>query len=149
MKTTFNTNPWSVPSVQHCFDGVILGRPSQEERQKLIEDTIKARSVWKPSTEALSLFEQLKYYIGRRVYIEFWDPIMYMLDDEGPFPIEANCVDLIILEKETFHQAYLVINEIHVISKPLGYAPKGYLTDQENTKNKLASVSDLYEINIA
>ena len=149
MKITVTTNYWRVPSIERCFDGLIEGRPSEEQRRKRIEDTIKARSVWKPSTEALNLFEQLKRYIGRRVYIQFWDPIMYMLDEEGPFPIEADCVDVIILKKDDFSQAYLVINKIHVIPTPEGYSPNKYLTDQDDAKNKLASVSDLYEIDLA
>ena len=79
-------NHWRVPSAERAFDGWIEGRPSEEERSQRIEEVLRERADWKPSKEAMQQLEQLKIYIGCRVRIQFWDPIMYLLDDEGPFP---------------------------------------------------------------
>ena len=45
------------------------------------------------------LVEKLKAFVGTRVGIQFWDSIMFMLDDEGPFPLEGDCKDVVLLQE--------------------------------------------------
>ena len=94
----------------------------------------------------MQLLEQLKVYIGHRVQIQFWDPIMYMLDEEGPFPLEADCKDVVLLQDGEFLQAYLVVDSIREILTPEGYSPLGFLCRRDNIVGQLASLSELYEI---
>ena len=146
IKITVNINHWRVPSIERAFDGWLEGKPSEEERRQCIEETLRERAAWKPSKEAMQLLEQLKVYIGHRVQIQFWDPIMYMLDEEGPFPLEADCKDVVLLQDGEFLQAYLVVDSIREILTPEGYSPLGFLCRRDNIVGQLASLSELYEI---
>lgn len=135
-----------MPRHERAFDGMIAGRPSEEKRRQYVEEALRKRAAWKPSKEAMQLVEQLKAYIGCRVQIQFWDPIMYMLDDEGPFPLEADCKDVVLLQEGEFLQAYLVVDSIREIPTPGGYSPHRYLRTRDNITGQLAPLSELYEI---
>lgn len=146
IKITVTTNHWRVPSAERAFDGWIEGKPSEEERRQRIEEALRERADWKPSKEAMKLVEQLKVYVGCRAQIQFWDPIMYMLEEEGPFPLEADCKDVVLLQDGEFLQAYLVIDNIREIPTPDGYSPLRYLSCRDNIVGQLAPLSELYEI---
>lgn len=145
-KITVTTNHWRVPSVERALDGWMEGKPSKEERRQRKEEVLKKRAGWKPSKEAMELVEQLKAYIGCRVQIQFWDPIMNMLEEEGPFPLEADCKDIVLLHDGEFLQAYLVVDSIREIRIPDGYSPIGYLGSRDIIVGKLAPLSELYKI---
>lgn len=145
-KITVTTAHWRVPSVERALEGFVEGKPSEELKRQIEFGTLRERAAWKPGAEAMRLVEQLKAYVGCRVHIQFWDPIMNMLDDEGPFPLEADCKDVVLLQHGEFLQAYLVIDDIREKPTQDGYSPQGYLVSIENISGYLAPLSELYEI---
>ena len=103
-------NHWRVPDVENAFEGRIVGKITAEERRKKSAEIEEFRTHWSPSEEAMRLVEVLKSFIGRRMKIQFWDPIMYLLDDEGPNPLVGLCEDIVIQRDDAFLQAYLVLD---------------------------------------
>lgn len=71
---------------------------------------------------------------------------MFMLEDEGPFPLEADCTDVVILHRNGFPQAYLVMENLLEIRTSHGFSPLGQIEEAESGKGQLASVSKIYEI---
>lgn len=92
------------------------------------------------------LVEKLKAFVGARVGIQFWSSIMYMLDDEGPFPLEGDCKDVVLLQDGEFLQAYLIVENTREVPTSNGYSPMGYLTTRSDVAGLLAPLADLYEI---
>lgn len=140
-KVTLTSREWCVPSVERAFDGWIAGKPSRADRRRVTKGVLKDRASWKPSHEAMLLVEKLKAFVGARVAVQFWDPIMLMLEDEGPLPIVGDCKDVILLQEGEFLQAYLVLE--NSLESP---ATNGYLTTRSGVAGLLAPLSDLYEI---
>lgn len=145
-KITIRKNYWKVPSAENALDGWLEGNPTEEEKNACIEDALSKRTNWRPSGEAIQLVEQLKTYVGLRVQIQFWDPLMYWSEAEGPFPLEADCKDILILKDGEFQQAYLVIDNIQEIPMRDGFSSLSYLVSMEKIPGRLAPVSELYEI---
>lgn len=143
---TVTTNHWSVPSEARAFDGWIEGRPTKKQKQEVLEAAKIARAEWKPSDEGFQLVEQLKCFVGTRIQVQFWDPIMYMLEDEGPFPVEADLIQVILRDDDGFLQAYLQLSNIREIQTPDGYSAKGYLGKPEEGGCNLASLADIYRV---
>lgn len=83
------TNHWRVPSENTAMDGWIEGRPTEEMKRKAIEDARTRRAQWKPSPEGWQLVEQLAYLIGSRIRIQFWSPVMFMLEEEETFLLDV------------------------------------------------------------
>lgn len=145
-KITISTNHWYVPSAEHALDGWFEGKPSEKAIRQAQARAIKERAAWKPSEEGLQLIEQLKEFIGTRVQIQFWISIMSMCDEEGPFPLEGDCKDVLLLKQGDFPQAFLVLDNLRVIPKPEGFTPMGFLTTVDGIHGQLASVADVYEV---
>lgn len=145
-KITIRTNYWQVPSANNALDGWLEGSPSEEEKNKLIEEALSKRTDWKPSQEAMQLIEELKAFVGLRVQIQFWHPLMYWSEVEGPFPLEADCKDVLILQDGDFQQAYLVVDNIQEIPMLDGHSSLEYLVSRDEIISRLAPVSELYEI---
>lgn len=145
-KITVSTNHWRVPTAERAFDGLLVGTRTKKGIRKRLVKALSARAVWKPSQEGMHLVEQLRAFIGFRVQMQFWDPIMYMLEDEGPFPLEADCINVVILQDGDFLQAYLIIDNVREIPASLGYSPYSYLGRRDNISGQLVSLANLYEI---
>lgn len=145
-RITISTNHWKIPGPEHALDGWLEGRPTKAQIEAASDRANKERAVWKPNDEALLLVEQLKTFIGFRVEIQFWDSIMFMLEDEAPFPLEGDCMDVVILHRDGFPQAYLVINIVREIPTPDGYSPLGQIEATESGEGRLAPVSKVYEV---
>ena len=143
---TVTTNHWRVPSVENAFDGWLEGQPSPEERLRVIEKVKAERAGWKPNREALELVQQLLTFVGYRVRIEFWDPNMVMFDDEAPFPTEADCLGVSILEEDGFPQAYIEVTNIQELPTPDGYTSRDYFVQSKSFTSLLAPLSWLYRI---
>jgi hypothetical protein len=101
---------WRVPDMENAFEGRVVGKITAAERSKKSAEIEELRTHWSPSEDAMSLIEVLKSFVGRRMKIQFWDPIMYLLDDEGPNPVLGICEDVVIQRDGVFLQAYLVLN---------------------------------------
>lgn len=145
---TVNVNPWRVPSIERALDGWLEGTPSEEERLQALTVASQKRADWKPSEEGWKLVDQLKSYVGFRVRIQFWDPIMRLLD-EGPFPLEADCMGVVVLQDGEFLQAYIEVTNTVDIPAADGYSPQGYLARRIESSHQLAPVAELYEITVA
>lgn len=126
---TFTTAHWKIPSIESAFDGYLEGGPTDEERQKIITDTQARRSLWSPSPEAWVQFEDIKDTVGKVVQLQQWDPIMALLDDEGPYPLHAHCIGLQLLTTDGGElQAYLLLRQVRCEKTPMGYDGRGQLT---------------------
>ena len=141
-----STNFWRIPSPEHAFDGWIEGNPSKAKRQKAIAAATAAREAWKPSEEAFNLVEQLNGFSGSKVQLQFWDPIMYMLEPEGPFPAIADCLGVTLLQDDGFLQAYLMVDGVKEVPTAEGYSPEGYFIKRADCEYLLAPVADLYSV---
>ena len=145
-RLTITTNHWKIPDPEHALDGWLEGRPTKAQIEEARERANKEREIWKPNNEALLLVEQLKRFIGLRVRIQFWDSIMLMLEDEGPFPLEGDCTDVVTLHRDGFPQAYLVVENLREIRTSHGFSPLGQTEEAEGGKGQLAPVSKIYEV---
>ncbi len=143
-KITITKNHWRVPSVERAFDGRVAGDPSEEERCQRIDKVLKERANWKAGKGAIQLLEQLMMYVGCRVRLQLWDPIMLMLDDEGPRPLEADFNDVVLLKDGEFLQAYIVIDSLREIASTKGASALRCLVNRAGIEGQLVP---LYEIN--
>ena len=143
---TVTTNHWRVPCEKNAFDGWLEGRPSPEERLRVIEKVKAERAAWKPNREALLLVKQLHAFVGYRVRIQFWDPNMIMFDEEAPFPTEADCLGISIFHEDAFPQAYIEVTNIQEFPTPDGYTSRDYFVQSKNSTSLLAPFSWLYEV---
>lgn len=145
-KITINTNHWCVPSAEHAMDGWLEGRPSEEAIRQAQAKALEKRAAWKPSEEGMQLVEQLKAFIGMRVQIQFWTSIMFMCDEEGPFPLEGDCRDVLLLQQGEFLQAFMALDNIREIPTPDGFSPMGYLITVDGIHGQLAPLANVYEV---
>ena len=141
------TNFWRVPSERRAFDGILEGNPSQEERQQIIAEAKAARAAWKPSPEGWAMVEQLRAFSGFKVRIQFWDSIMWMLEEEGPYPAEAYCHGVTLLtDCDGFLQAYLMVEGVKELPNEDGYSPEGYFQQRADCEFFLAPVANIYTV---
>ncbi len=143
---TVSTNFWRVPSPERAFENILEGCPSEEERQQIIQDAVAARAAWKPCAEGFALVEQLKAFVGLRVSIQMWDSIMFVLENEGPYPFECDCLGVILLQDGDHLQAYLEVENVVAKPTPDGYTPLGFLIGRSESKFQLVPLSELYEV---
>jgi hypothetical protein len=96
----------------------------------------------------MQFFEQVKEScIGHRVEIQIWDPVMVMLEEDGPHPFEADCKDVVILEGGEFPQAYLVVDNIFEVPwSESGYSPCCHLGSRNDIAGQLVSLADISEL---
>jgi hypothetical protein len=106
-KLTIDINPWALPSPPLHFEG----RPSQEERAREEAEAAAQRASWTPGPRALALLDELQAFVGQRVVIQGWDPIMYWMEDEGPHPIIATCTGTLTRVDGGHLRAYLVLQD--------------------------------------
>ena len=131
-KLIISTNHWKVPSEETALDGVVEGRPTEQQVAEARAQARQERAVWKPNQEALDLVEKLKTFIGFRVSVQFWDSIMFMLDDEGPYPLEGDCMGVVVEPRDGFPQAYLVMSNVLEIPTSHGFSSLPYLESPDN-----------------
>jgi len=127
MKYTINAAHWRVPSEARAFDGWLEGRPTLAQRTAILAEVAASRENWTPNSEAWIQLRDLERFIGQRVRIQFWDPIMFLLEDEGPFPVLADCQGIVLLRREGFLQAYLVLDRLEELPNSSGCSPASVL----------------------
>lgn len=145
-KITISTNHWRVPSAENALDGWLEGSPSESEMREARVKALAERASWMPSEEGMRLVEQLKVFIGTRVQIQFWDSGMFMCEEEGPFPLEGNCKDVLLLQQDDILQAFMVLDHLREIPTPDGYTPKSFLSTVDGIHGQLASLANVYEV---
>jgi hypothetical protein len=85
-------------------------------------------------------------FIGQRVCIQFWDPIMFLLEDEGPYPMLVDCRGIALLRHEGLLQAYLILNRIEELPNSSGYSPATFLDSKKQLGFALAPIAELAEL---
>src|SRR5205085_1971111 len=98
-----------------------------------------------PSEKAWRQLRDLGAFIDRRVRIQFWDSIMYLLEDEGPCPVLADCRGIILLYHEGFLQAYLML-DVQELPESFGESPAEFLDTEKVPGLVLASIAEFFEI---
>ena len=141
-----NRSLWTVPSAERALDGWLEGKPSEEQTRVAIATALAARASWKPSKQGLELVAQLKALIGWRIQIQFWDPIMSILEDEGPFPLDGDCTDVLLLQSGDFLQAYIALKNAQEVPNADGYSPLRCLRSVDGVAHRLAPLSAIYAI---
>jgi hypothetical protein len=139
--------PWQVPSERNAFDGWLEGRPSEAERKEILERARWKRAHWQPGSKAWQRLFELHAFVGKHVRIQFWDSIMYMLDDEGPHPIKGDCVGIVTLLDDGHLQPFLLLEHTAEI-KTGGMSGECYLQKRCESPYDLAPVADICEIGI-
>jgi hypothetical protein len=146
MKYAIQTAHWRVPSEARAFDGWLEGNPTQEQRIAVLAEVARQRENWIPSSEAWSQVRDLERFIGQRVRIQFWDPIMFLLEEEGPYPMLADCRGIALLRHLRFLQAYLILDCIEELPNSSGYSPAGFLVSKKERSLTLAPIAELAEV---
>ena len=143
MKYVVETAYWRVPNEARAFENWLVGRPTPDERAAVLAEVRRERENWMPSTEAWNELQDLEPFVGQRVRIRVLDPILHMLEDEGPWPILADCRGIALLRHEGFLQAYLILDRIEEVPT----APRGLsnLSDAEVIGVKVAREIGLTE----
>jgi hypothetical protein len=133
MKYKIEIAHWRVPSEERAFDGWLEGSPTPDQRTARLAEVARRRENWTPNSEAWSQLRDLERFIGQRVCMQFWDPIMFLLEEEGPYPMLADCQGIILLRREQFLQAYLILDRIEDRPNEFGYSPARFLTEESYT----------------
>jgi hypothetical protein len=146
MRYTIETAHWRVPSDEHAFDGWLEGSPTPDERATILAEVRRKRETWAPSNEAWGQLRDLEHFIGRRVRLKFWDKIMHLLEDEGPYPTLSDCRGIVLLRQEGFLQAYLILSRMKELPNSSGYLPAKFLDSKNMPGLTLAPIAELREI---
>lgn len=140
---------WRIPSVGRAFDGYLVGKPTAEEKKGKIEQAKKDREAWKPIDKAWKQLEEVKLSINHNVIIQIWDPMMFMLGDEGPYPIKACCINVVTHpDADGFIQAYMKLKNVECIETENGYDGLGRLEESHDDDTYTLNLGQIYEIEI-
>jgi hypothetical protein len=71
---------------------------------------------------------------------------MFLLEDEGPYPLLANCRGIALLQNEGFLQAYLILDHTEELPNSSGYSPASFLDMKTEPGLTLAPVAELLEL---
>ena len=143
----FDRAYWKIPSAKSAFDGYLEGAPTAEEKKQIIDKAIREQKSWEPSKEAWDQFNKAKDAIGNEVEVQLWDPIMSLCDDEGPYPILAQCNgSTLISNEECKQQAYLILENVRNQKTPHGYDGISLLRDAGGEGVFLLPLASIYSI---
>lgn len=141
MEITVDSNPWTLPGPPVYVEGI----PSAEMIKRDEAEANAKRIEWKPGPDAFSLLDQLRTFVSCDVLIQGWSPIMLWMEEDGPFPIQAKCVDVITRNTdEGFVQAFLVLKDPHSVSNRDGYDALNQLIPEKD--EWLFGIGNLYKI---
>jgi len=147
---TFDRAHWRIPSVETAFDGYLEGGPTEVEKKETIENILLERKNWEPSQDAWTQFSEVKETVGQEVEVQMWDPIMFMLDDEGPYPILAHYTGLdLVANEEGKQQAYLLLHNVRCLETPMGYDGRSRLKAGNQAGEFLLPLADIYTVSWA
>ena len=71
---------------------------------------------------------------------------MYLLEDEGPYPVLADCRGIVLLREQGFLQAYLIFDDVEELPDSSGYSAGKFLDSAKMPGFTLAPVAELLEI---
>lgn len=90
MKFVLETDPWTDPSEVITLEG------SREEQLRRSVPRVPEADPQARERERAAVLDQLRPFVGKQVEIQAWDPIMVILDEEGPFLISGSIEELVI-----------------------------------------------------
>lgn len=137
---------WKVPSESRAFEGLLIGKLTAKQRRQRIEKAKAARAAWTPTEEGMRLVDRLNSFVGFSVQIQFWHPVMWLLDDEGPLPVIGDCVGIVFQKMETFLQPYAQLTNVCELSSRFNRSGMKYLMEDSETGYSLAPIAELYSI---
>ena len=91
MEYVLSSNPWAGPGVIS-----LEGTREQHDAIPVPVESVEDKQV--RSVRQAEVIEQLRPYIGHAISLEAWDPIMLILDDEGPFAIFGRLIEFVVPE---------------------------------------------------
>lgn len=145
----FKKSYWRIPTVESAFDGIFEGVLTDEEKKQKIEQVLQEREKWEPSQKAWAQLEEVKTAIGKEVEVQIWDPIIFILEEEGPSPILAKCTGVtLISNEEGKQQAYLTLESVRSKSTPMGYDGRSKLKDGGEKGTFMLPLADIYSIRL-
>ena len=146
VKYTIETAHWRVPSEDRAFDDWLEGRPTPDQRTAILTAVARERKNWAPNSEAWGQLRQLQCFVGQRVCVRFWDPIMVLLEEEAPYPILADCHGIALIRRKKFLQAFLILDRIEECPNGSGYSPGKFLERDDKLGCILAPIAEMAEI---
>lgn len=138
MKLTITTNPWAPLAAT-----APLPERSTPESAWGAEESLTA---WSPGTDAWALLARLRAFVGRKVVVQLGDPVVVMLDGEGPYPMAALCRDIVThFDRAGRLCAFVVVQDVEVVRSVRGYDGRHQYLLVDGPR-LLLSVGDLCEI---
>ena len=113
--------------------------PRQMNAPQSLPKCVVSAETWAPSKESWGQLRDLEHFIGRRVRLKFWDKIMHLLEDEGPYPTLSDCRGIVLLRQEGFLQAYLILSRIEELPNSSGYPPAKFLDSKKYARSYVGS----------
>jgi len=71
---------------------------------------------------------------------------MFLIVEDGPYLILADCQGIALLRREEFLQAYLILDRIEEYPTVEGYSPAKILESENKLNCTLAPIAEMYEI---
>ncbi len=137
---------WRIPHPATATEGWLEGKPSKEELAAVYEAARQARKNWKPDKEAWKQLVELHAFVGKHVRLQFWDPCMQLLEDEGPNPLIADCRGIVTLLEDGFLQPFLLVENERDRPTVNGYSAVQCLVERPGVALRLAPIAELLEI---
>jgi hypothetical protein len=113
--------------------------PTPDQRAAVLAEVARKRVSWAPSKEAWSQLRDLVQFIDRRVRLQFWDNIMYLLENEGPYPMLSDCRGIVLLRQAR-------LDRIEELPNSSGYSPAKFLHSEKMSGLTLGPIAELLEI---
>jgi hypothetical protein len=136
VKYTIETAHWRVPSEDRALDGWLEGRPTPDQRSPILAAVARERENWAPSIEAWGQLRELERFVGQRVRIQ----------EEGPYPMLADCHGIALIRREGYLQAYLMLDRIEECPNVSGSSPAKFLERADKPGCTLAPIAEMAEI---
>lgn len=148
---TFLYSHWKLPSYEHAFDGCLEGKPTIAQEKEILNAIDERRRDWLeygPQPQGWDQFSEVTQIVGKKLVIQIWDPIMFMLEDDGPYPFEAHCVGLnLALNNDGYMQSHMCLKGVYCPQDKDGFDGAGRLEKAPNGVFML-NLGDIYKISI-
>lgn len=114
MKFVLSTNPWVDPNATISLEGGRDDETRRSKRPRAVDESAQAEA-------QRAVVGSLRPFVGSKVTLQAWDPIMTVLDEEGPFPISAVVTELVAPDGESSGVPALRLHNARSHKDPDGY----------------------------
>lgn len=142
----FKRLAWRIPSPERAAEGWVEGGATKEQLNAARERAARERARWRPDDEAWKQLIALHDFVGKHVRLQFWHPIMIMLEEEGPYPLVCDCGGIATLKVDGLLQPFLLVGNVRELPTDEGTPALAYLQQRNEFSCKLAPISELYAI---